>query len=395
MFIQILIAGILLVTLINLILNLRYLKTPDINSKIPDNPSMVSILVPARNEEENIEACLESLCRQDYPNYEILVLDDNSTDSTAAVVQQLANRDRRLRLIRGAPLAEGWSGKNYACFQLAKEARGDWLLFVDADTIHAPSMLRGVLALAMEQKTSLLSGFPRQVAETLPLKIFTPTWYFIIMTWCPLWWLQWPGHSRPSIAIGQFLLFSKNEYWRIGGHEAVKSKVLEDIWLGIEMGKHRGKHIAVDLSNVVSCRMYNDFHGIWKGLGRSVYAVAEISVAALVMLMVFAYFCYLLPFYSLPHELLSSHSNHYITAIVIVHVSTIMLMRWLSDKRFNNDSIISIILHPVGILFLFMIVITAIFHKIAGTGITWKERVYTGESSAEEQIAESDVHKII
>jgi len=113
------------------------------------------------------------------------------------------------------------------------------------------------------------------------------------------------------------------------------------------------------------------------------------------MLMVFAYFCYLLPFYSLPHELLSSHSNHYITAIVIVQVSTIMLMRWLSDKRFNNDSIISIILHPVGILFLFMIVITAIFHKIAGTGITWKERVYTGESSAEEQIAESDVHKII
>jgi len=395
MFIHILIAGVLLIIFINLILNLRYLKTPDINSKIPDNPSMVSILIPARNEEKNIATCIESLCKQDYPNYEILVLDDNSTDSTASVVQQIASRNNRLRLIQGAPLAAGWSGKNYACFQLAREAKGDWLLFVDADTIHAPSMLRGVMALAMEFKTSLLSGFPHQIAETLPLKIFTPTWYFIIMGWFPLWWLQRPGGSRPSIAIGQFLLFSRREYWRIGGHEAVKSKVLEDIWLGIEVNKHGGKHIAVDLSDVDSCRMYNDFSGIWTGLGRSVYAIAEISVAALVMLMALAYLCYILPFYSLPNALFNIDGNNYLTAIIIIQVVTIFLMRWLSDRRFNNNSLISIILHPIGILFLFAVVINAIFKKIAGTGIRWKGRLYTEESSAEEQLIESDVHKII
>jgi chlorobactene glucosyltransferase len=256
MLIQYLIAGGLIITLINLCLNLIYLKKPVRDSKIPDIPPLVSILIPARNEENNIANCVESLCKQGYPEFEILGRDDNSSDNTAAIVQKIAGKDKHVKLIDGAPLPKGWSGKNFACYQLAGEAKGTWLLFVDADTIHAPHMLRSVLAQAIELKTSLLSGFPRQIANSLPMKIITPTWQFVIMGWAPIWLIQSSRKPKPSIAIGQFLLFSKEEYWRIGGHEAVKSKVLEDIWLGIEVHKHGGKHLAIDLSDVVSCSMY-------------------------------------------------------------------------------------------------------------------------------------------
>jgi chlorobactene glucosyltransferase len=395
MLIHIIIAGLLFFILINLILNLRYLRTPAIDSKIPQNPPMVSILIPARNEEDKIAACLESLCKQDYPFYEILVLDDNSTDNTAGVVNKLAVKDKHLKLVSGAPLPEGWSGKNYACYQLAKEAKGDWLLFVDADTIHAPHMLKGVIALALESNTSLLSGFPRQIAETPVMKLFTPTWYFILMTWCPLWLMQNSKKNLPSIAIGQFMLFSRREYWRIGGHESVKSKVLEDIWLGVEVHKHGGKHIAVDLSDVVFCKMYDNFRGIWHGLTRSVYAVAEISMIALVFLMIFATVCYLIPFYSLWHEFLYIDSSNLMKAIIIFQLATIYLMRRLADRRFDSNSIASVILHPVGILFLLSVVTNSMARKIAGTGISWKERLYTEETTPGEQAIEPDSKKYI
>ncbi len=394
MFIQIVIAGILFFILINLILNLRYLKTPAVDSKIPKNAPTVSILIPARNEEGKIAKCLETLCKQDYPYFEILVLDDNSTDSTAVIVKRLADINKRLRLIQGAPLAAGWSGKNYACYQLAKEAKGDWLLFVDADTIHAPHMLRGVMALALELRTSLLSGFPRQIAETQVMKLFTPTWYFILMAWCPLWFIQNSKRNMPSIAIGQFMLFSKQEYWRIGGHESVKSKVLEDIWLGIEVNKHGGKHIAIDLSDVVFCKMYDDFKGIWHGLTRSVYAVAEISLIGLIFLIFFAFICYLIPFYSLWHVYSAASGNILLTAIIIFQIATIYLMRRLSDRRFDNNSIVSVILHPVGILFLVFVVFNAVVRKIAGTGISWKERLYVEELTEDEHVIETDSHKV-
>jgi len=128
---QVIITAGLVGFMINLILNLRCLKTPRVDSKVPEPAPLVSILVPARDEEVNIGACLESLQKQDYPNYEVLVLDDNSVDRTAGIVSQIAAEDNRIQLIRGEPLAENWAGKPFACYQLAQKSRGSWLLFVD------------------------------------------------------------------------------------------------------------------------------------------------------------------------------------------------------------------------------------------------------------------------
>ena len=372
---QIIVAVLLVVFAINLILNLRALRRPDRNSKVPELAPLVSVLIPARNEEENIETCLKSLQKQDYPNFEILVLDDNSKDRTTEVVERMAAKDDRIKLIKGQPLPEGWAGKPFACYQLAEKAKGSWLLFIDADTTHAPHMLRSTVALALELKPSLLSGFPRQMAESIPEKIGMPVFYFIIMSWMPLWWLQRSKEPKPSMAIGQFLLFSREEYWRIGGHKAVGSKVLEDVWLGVETVRHGGRHIAVDLSSVVSTRMYQGMRQMWGGLVRSIYSVAAISPVALLGLIVVGFIFYLAPFYWLWNAYFSMAAPTDWRYIAIFQVAIIIFMRWLLDSRFK-EPLISAFLHPLGFTFLFLAAVYASWRQVVGQSVRWKDRLY-------------------
>ncbi len=350
---QIFIAIGLVIFALNLILNLRSLKVLHRDSKIPQPAPFVSVLIPARDEEANIEACLESLWKQDYPNFEIIVLDDNSLDNTANIVEQIAAKDNRIQLISGEPLPAGWAGKPFACHQMAKKARGSWLLFTDADTTHAPHMLRSVLALALKLKPSLLSGFPRQLATSLLQKVAIPVLYFVILSWLPLWWFQRSKEPKPSLAIGQFLLFPREEYWRIGGHKAVKSRILEDVWLGVEVIRHGGRHVAVDLSPVVSCNMYRSLGAMWEGFIKWIYSVASLSPVALVGLMVAGYIFFLAPFYWLWNELFVVTAPTGWGAIVIFQVATILVMRWLVDKRFK-EPVVSTFLHPIGFSFLML-----------------------------------------
>jgi chlorobactene glucosyltransferase len=376
------IAAVLAIFLLNLVLNLRSLKVPASNSKVPRPAPLISVLVPARDEEANIRACLESLQKQDYPNFEVLVLDDNSADNTAGIVNEMASRDSRIRLFRGEPLPEDWAGKPFACYQLAQRASGSWLLFVDADTVHEPHMLRSVLSLALESRTSMLSGFPRQLAGSLPQKIVIPVIYFIILGWLPLWWLHRSRTPRPSMAIGQFLLFPRDEYWRIGGHKVVQSRIVEDVWLGIEVNRHGGRHLAVDLSPVVSCNMYRDIGTMWHGLGRSIYSIAAMAPLGLAGLLVAASFFYIGPFYWLWRGFFSTYEPILWRGIVVSQVVIILFMRWLIDSRFREPAI-SIWFHPLGFLFYFVNVLYSGGRWLVGAGVTWKERFYGRESTVE------------
>jgi len=379
---QVIIVAGLVIFLLNIILNLRSLKVPRLDSKMPEPAPLVSVLIPARDEEENITTCLESLQKQDYPNFEILVLDDNSSDNTATIVSQIANKDDRIRLLSGEPLREGWAGKPFACYQLAKRARGSWLLFVDADTIHAPHMLRSVISQALEFKPSLLSGFPHQLTTSVPQKVAVPVIYFIILSLFPMWWLHRSKEPKPSMAIGQFLLFRREEYWRIGGHEAVKSKILEDVWLGIEVSRHGGRHLAVDLSSVVSCNMYSTLGSMWQGLTRCIYSVAAISTIALIGLMIAGYLFFLAPFYWLWNELFIVDASLALRAVVMSQVAILLAMRWLVDNHFKAP-VISTLLHPIGLFFIILTCIYAIVQQAVGASVYWKNRLYGKESTAE------------
>ncbi len=379
---QIIIASVLVVLLINLILNLRSLRTPDKNSKVPQPAPLISVLIPARDEEKNIRTCLESLQKQDYPNYEILVLDDNSTDNTTAIVKELAANDNRIRLYFGEHLPDDWAGKPFACYQLAQKAKGDWLLFVDADTTHEPHMLRSILALAMELKTSLLSGFPRQLASSFPQKVVIPVFYFILLGWIPLWLLHRSKKPKPSMAIGQFFFFAKEDYWRIGGHKAVKSKIIEDIWMGMEVSRHGGRHVAIDLSPVVATNMYDDMGATWRGLGKSIYSIAAMAPLGLAALVLLAYYLYIVPFFWLWNGFFMGSEPLLWRGIVVLQIVITLLMRWLVDNRFHEPGI-SIYFHPIGLLFYLANVLYSMGRWLVGAGVTWKERFYGKESTIE------------
>jgi len=376
---QMVVAVLLVIILINLVLNLRSLRRPDINSKVPKPAPLISVLIPARNEEENIETCLKSLQKQDYPNFEILVLDDNSEDRTAELVEGMAAKDNRIRLIRGESLPEGWAGKPFACYQLAEKAKGSWLLFIDADTTHAPHMLRSTLALALELKPSMLSGFPRQMAESLPEKVAMPVLYFVIMSLLPLWWVHRSKGLKPSLTIGQFILFPREDYWRIGGHMAVKDRILEDVWLGVETVRHGGRHIAIDLSSVFYCRMYRDVGKMWEGFVKWMYSVAALSPFALVGLIAAGFVFYLAPFYWLWNAFLSTAAPTDWRFIVAFQVGMLLFMRWLVEHHFRQ-SLLSTFLHPLGFSFLVAAGLYGGWREVVGLGVRWKERLY-GEAS--------------
>ncbi len=376
---QSVIAVLMLLFAVNLVLNLRSLIRPDKNSRISKPEPLISILIPARNEEINIKACLKSLQKQDYPNFEVIVLDDNSTDRTGDIVERIAAKDSRIRLIKGEPLAPGWAGKPFACYQLAENAKGSWLLFLDADTTSAPHMVRSTLAVAMEHNLSLLSGFPRQMAESIPEKVAMPIMYFFLMSWLPLWWLHRAGGRKPTITIGQYLLFRKAEYWRIGGHMAVKDRILEDVWLGAETVRQGGRHIAIDLSTVFNCRMYRTVGSMWEGFVKWIYSIAALTPVAMIALLAAAFVFYLAPFYWLWNGFLSATAPTDWRFIVAFQVAMAFLMRWLVEHHFRQ-SLLSTILHPIGISFWFSAGLYGLWREVVGLGVRWKERIY-GEAT--------------
>lgn len=366
--------------LVNLVLNLLTLKTPRRDAAVPAPAPKISVMIPARNEAANIRACLESLRQQDYPDFEILVLDDNSTDATAEIVAGLAAIDPRIRLFSGLPLPEGWAGKPYACHQLSERATGEWFLFVDADTTHAPHMLRSVLALARENKTALLSGFPRQLADSLLQKIALPMMYYIILSWLPLWWLHAARTPQPSLAIGQFLLFSRQSYLKTGGHQAVKNRILEDVWLGVETTRAGGRHLAVDLSPVVSCLMYRNLGAMWEGFLKWCYSVAWLSPAGLGGLIVAGSLLFLGPFFWLRAVTGSLPVTDAWEWYVLSQVGIVYLIRALIDLRFR-EPLGPVIFQPLGMAYLVAAAVTASLRRIAGAGVRWKNREYGRESA--------------
>ena len=253
---------------------------------------------------------------------------------------------------------------------------------MDADTTHTTDMLRRTLALAIESKAAMLSGFPRQLATSLSQKIAIPLMYFIVLSWAPLWWLHRSRKLLASVAIGQFLLFPVDVYWRMGGHAAVKSRIIEDVWLGVEVSRHGGRHLAVDLSPVVSCHMYDDLGATWEGFVKWTYSVSALSTTALIGLVLVGYMSFLAPFYWLWKEVFVLTSPPIWGPLVIFQVAVLFIMRWLIDSRFK-ESPVSALLHPLGMTFLVAAALYGMARQVAGVGVSWKKRVYGKASNIE------------
>jgi chlorobactene glucosyltransferase len=238
----------------------------------------VSILVPARNEERTIEACVRSLLAEDYPDFEVIVLDDGSGDSMPRILQGLAGQEPRLRVIAGAPVPEGWLGKHWACHQLAQAAGSALLLFTDADTRHAPSAVSEAVAALHAEKLDLLSAIPLEETRTLGEKLLVLPLLWSMMSFFPLpiaYWLRIPWLV---VANGQFMLFERRAYQAIGGHAAVRDDVLDDVALAKLIVKKGLRFRLLDGTRHLRCRMYGSFGEAWAGFTKNLYAVFGNSV---------------------------------------------------------------------------------------------------------------------
>lgn len=233
---------------------------------------LVSILVPARNEAANIAACVRSLLGQDYPRFELLVLDDQSEDATGAILARLAAEDGRLRVLQGAAPPPGWLGKANACRQLAAAARGDWLLFTDADTVHRPPALRRALALAQRRAAGLLSMFPRQITGSWSERLVVPLMHLAVYGLLPLPAMRRLRSPAFAAANGQYLLFRRAAYEAAGGHAAVRGLVLEDVALARAVKRAGYRIDLADGGDLVRTRMYHGAAEVWAGFSKNFFA---------------------------------------------------------------------------------------------------------------------------
>jgi chlorobactene glucosyltransferase len=378
---QLIIAVLLGLCFINLLLNIIHIRRLSKTKSILKWPK-VSILLPARNEEKRIKACLESLAKQDYPDFEVLVL-NNSDDNTWEVAHEIAQRYPVIKVVQGLPQPSDWAGKNFACHQLSKLATGEWLLFVDADTTHEPGMLKGAISLAVKNNASLLSGFPHQITTSFAQSVIVPAFSFILFSWVPFWLPVKDNREKPNFAIGQFMLFPRKEYDRIGGHELIKNRLLDDVWLAIETGKAGGKVVTADLSRIVSCHMYESISDMWNGFGKSIYSVIAISPIGIFLAMSLGVCLWVFPFLNLWNQWNTQWmGGTLLSFILIIQVTLILITRLITDVQMSA-SWYSTLFHPIGILFYVVEVIFMSVRRIAGGGVKWKDCVYNSDSGVE------------
>jgi len=233
---------------------------------------LVSVIIPARNEERSIRSCVESICASAYPDFEVLVVDDRSDDATLEMARAVPpNHARRLVVVEGHPLPEGWMGKPWACAQGARVAKGDLLLFTDADTVHAPDLLERAVAEMVEDEGDALTLLGWQIMDTFWERLIQTHMMASIVFRFPN-----PGKPRPperwrsAIANGQFILFDRGAYDEIGGHEAVRGEVVEDQRLAQILCRSGKRLVVRDGETVLATRMYRSLAELIVGWSKNV-----------------------------------------------------------------------------------------------------------------------------
>ena len=372
---QVGLTAVLVLILLNVLHNLHVLRKPPTEGPLPDPLPYVSVLIPARNEGRNIARCLGSLLRQDYPHLEIVVLDDSSTDQTAAIVERLAEAHPCLRLIRGRPLPLGWHGKAYACHQLAQAAKGDWLLFTDADTVHSSHSVSSTLRAALQERADLLSLLPYCITETFWEKVALPLISFFFLSYLPIGLIAKSKDPLISAALGPFMLFRRDFYLRIGGHEAVRQNIVEDMGLGRIVKKAGGRLVLMDGTDVMGVRFYRGWREIWQGISKSAFAALDYSLPPLLGLVVFNFAAFIAPYGFLARSLWWGGITLTQCWLPLAQIMIAWAIRLLLARRFRMSYAVAF-LHPLTILIGVLISLNSVRWTLTGHGVLWKGRCY-------------------
>jgi len=372
------VTSLLTVILINFVINNFAYKSPS-RFKLPTDflikHPLVSILIPARNEEKNIGRCLRSLTRQDYDNIEILVLDDNSDDATGSIIDGWSKKDSRIKFLRGKPLLQGWKGKSYACHQLSQHAKGGYLIFTDADTLHFPDSVSSSIAALLSNDLDALSIFPKQIMVTIHERMIVVFINLAVMAFMPLFLIKKTKNPILSIANGQFILFKRKTYDSIGGHKNVRKDIVEDVAIFRQVKKCGFRFMIFDGRSNVYCRMYNGFREVVRGFSKFIFASMNYNITKMVTVISLVMILFLVPLILFPIGSYMIRWPLIINVNLLIQISIIFIIRIVMTFRFRSR-IMDIVLHPLSMFYIMALSVNSVYQAKYGKGIYWKDRVY-------------------
>jgi chlorobactene glucosyltransferase len=351
----------------------------NVSADAPDPPPVVSVIIPARNERRNVERCVRSVLATHYPSLEVIVVNDHSTDETGAIARAIARDDERLVVIDAPDLPDGWFGKQWACATGARVARGELLLFTDADTRHEPDLLPRAVNALRDRGASLLSIAGNQEMHGFWERIVQPQMFALLS-------IRYGGTEHVSnarraedvIANGQFILVRRDAYDAVGGHATVRDRVAEDMALGQELFRIGRRVVLMLALRQLSTHMYASLREVVDGWRKNIYAGGRhAALGGRAGRTVYPALLLAIPVVGLapPVSLLLAATGALSGAWLVwsAVVVAISLLFWAAIYRFMSEPIAYALLYPLGLATLLYIAAGAVFR---GQRVEWKDRTY-------------------
>ncbi|WP_223700731.1 glycosyltransferase [Sutcliffiella deserti] len=366
----------ILIYLLSLLLGLSFLWIiingffyPPYNSweKFKGQP-LVSVLVPMRDEERNVGPLIANLKELSYPNVEYIFLDDHSSDATYKLVENLIKGETRYHLLKGAPLKKGWAGKVHACSQLAKKAKGTYLLFLDADVRLRSNTIERMLPFFQRKNIKLVTGFPHFPVTSWLSKLLVPIQHFVIWLHLPLALANYTRYKPATAAHGAFMFFERDAYHSIGGHESVKDSIVEDVHISRMVKSHGYGVCLINATPYVTCHMYETNEEVWNGFLKNIYiGIGKSSVMVAGLTFYYSIF-FILPL------LLAFFAPFY-----GVWYTLPLLLVWIQKLYVDlqtKQSLILCLFMPFSAIAFIVIMHASMWKSLKNQAYTWKGRNY-------------------
>ena len=339
----------------------NFTSKPELVKTVVPYNDLVSVLIPARNEEENILILLNSILEQDYQNYEVIIYNDESSDSTYKICSEFTASDPRFQIMASIQLPDGWIGKNYACNQLAGIARGKYYLFLDADVRVNKGLINSALHRMKLNGLCLLSLLPDQVMQTAGENTTVPLMNFFLLNMLTLQLIRSTDNPEIATACGQFMLFDGQLYTKNKWHEKAKDKVVEDGQI-MKLVKAAGLKGELLLANgMINCRMYKNFRQAINGFSKNTLAAFNYNIWGLIIFVLLVIGGPIAVFATLNINL------------IFLMCGLIVLNRIMTSLLSGQNVTSNIILHPAQMINFIIIAFVSIQKHLTKTN-EWKER---------------------
>ena len=361
----------LIVLFVNIIINRLIIKEPRA-TLTKDMLPTISVLIPTRNEAGNISRCLRALLAQDHPRFEVIVLDDSSTDNTTTIVNDHILTDNRIKLIKGRKIAPHWLGKTYSQYQAAQASRGKYLLFLDADVKLDRRALSLMVSAAKRRGVGIVSLLPYQDKEGFWEGLLAPFKYFHLFLLFPTFAMDWPWEALVAFANGQCMMIERETYKKIGGHNSASESIREGVALARELKKRGGKIRLLSGAKIARAKFHGKPPALWDGLTRFLYSMADRSLVGALLMAVLYTIIFVLPVMKILYTVFTVGFETSLL-VSVAHILLGIIMFFVAVGSFGLK-IGQALLFPLGAAVWVGMILRAMMLSMAKEGIMWKGR---------------------